>query len=45
MGCNTSKESVQPAEEEAKEDMKNSGKIYISHKYFPHYYFYLLNLI
>ncbi|KAF7989842.1 hypothetical protein HCN44_008516 [Aphidius gifuensis] len=24
MGCNTSKESVQPAEDEAKEDMKNS---------------------
>lgn len=26
MGCNTSKESVQPAAEEAKEDIKNGGE-------------------
>lgn len=26
MGCNTSKESVQPAPEEAKEDAENGGK-------------------
>lgn len=26
MGCNTSKDSVQPASEEAKEDVKNGGE-------------------
>lgn len=26
MGCNTSKESVQPVGDEAKEDVKNGGK-------------------
>lgn len=28
MGCNTSKESVQPVGDEAKEDVKNGGECY-----------------
>ena len=32
MGCNTSKESVQPAAEDAKDDVKNGGEV--THTYF-----------
>lgn len=32
MGCNTSKESVQPAAEDSKDDVKNGGEV--TYKYY-----------